>query len=140
MMVLDDLTVSENDGGIDSFYISFGDLMVILCVFFVMLLTMSKIETGSFAAREPSVPVQRRRLRGPRRVGPHDDDRGVHPPVVRLRGWRRLRLPHQACPRCGPREAGNAGLRRRCLAAGDCVRVGRPSRPLKSILSPSVAS
>ena len=48
MMVLDDLTVSENDGGIDSFYISFGDLMVILCVFFVMLLTMSKIETGSF--------------------------------------------------------------------------------------------
>ncbi len=47
-MRLDELTSETDDGGIDAFYISFGDLMVILCVFFVMLLTMSKIETGSF--------------------------------------------------------------------------------------------
>lgn len=37
---------SSNDA--DSFYITFSDLAVILCVFFVMLLSMSKIETGSF--------------------------------------------------------------------------------------------
>jgi chemotaxis protein MotB len=47
-MNLDSIAVEDNDEGIDSFYISFGDLMVILCVFLVMLLTMSKIDIGSF--------------------------------------------------------------------------------------------
>jgi chemotaxis protein MotB len=45
---LDALAAEDNDEGIDAFYISFGDLMVILCVFLVMLLTMSKIDIGSF--------------------------------------------------------------------------------------------
>lgn len=47
-MTLDQLTTETDEDGLDSFYISFGDLMVILCVFFVMLLTMSKIDIGSF--------------------------------------------------------------------------------------------
>lgn len=47
-MKLDQLTAEADEGGLDSFYISFGDLMVILCVFLVMLLTMSKIDIGSF--------------------------------------------------------------------------------------------
>jgi chemotaxis protein MotB len=47
-MNLDQLTTEIDDEGLDSFYISFGDLMVILCVFLVMLLTMSKIDIGSF--------------------------------------------------------------------------------------------
>jgi chemotaxis protein MotB len=47
-MKLDQLTIDNDDEGIDVFYISFGDLMVILCVFFVMLLTMSKVDIGSF--------------------------------------------------------------------------------------------
>jgi chemotaxis protein MotB len=47
-MNLDELTTEKHDEGLDAFYISFGDLMVILCVFFVMLLTMSNIEVGSF--------------------------------------------------------------------------------------------
>ena len=47
-MNLDALAAEDDDGGIDAFYISFGDLMVILCVFLVMLLTMSKIDIGSF--------------------------------------------------------------------------------------------
>jgi len=47
-MNLDQLTSEIDDEGLDSFYISFGDLMVILCVFLVMLLTMSKIDIGSF--------------------------------------------------------------------------------------------
>ncbi len=47
-MQLTDLEKDEHDEGLDSFYISFGDLMVILCVFLVMLLSMSKIEVGSF--------------------------------------------------------------------------------------------
>lgn len=47
-MKLDQLTVDNDEEGLDVFYISFGDLMVILCVFFVMLLTMSKIDIGSF--------------------------------------------------------------------------------------------
>ena len=47
-MNLDALDAQEDEGGIDAFYISFGDLMVILCVFLVMLLTMSKIDIGSF--------------------------------------------------------------------------------------------
>ncbi|NVJ61940.1 MAG: OmpA family protein [Gammaproteobacteria bacterium] len=47
-MNLDQLVEENNEEGLDAFYISFGDLMVILCVFLVMLLTMSKIEVGSF--------------------------------------------------------------------------------------------
>jgi chemotaxis protein MotB len=47
-MKLNQLTMEEDEGGLDTFYVSFGDLMVILCVFFVMLLTMSKIDIGSF--------------------------------------------------------------------------------------------
>ena len=47
-MNLEQLTVENDEEGLDVFYISFGDLMVILCVFLVMLLTMSKIDIGSF--------------------------------------------------------------------------------------------
>jgi len=47
-VTLDELSVRRGDEGLDVFYISFGDLMVILCVFFVMLLTMSKLDIGSF--------------------------------------------------------------------------------------------
>ena len=47
-MTLDHLIIESNDEGLDSFYVSFGDLMVILSVFFVMLLTMSKVDIGSF--------------------------------------------------------------------------------------------
>lgn len=47
-MKLDQLTAEHDEEGLDSFYISFGDLMVILCVFLVMLLAMSKIDVGSF--------------------------------------------------------------------------------------------
>ena len=47
-MKLEELQVEHDEKGLDSFYISFGDLMVILCVFFVMLLSMSKIDVGSF--------------------------------------------------------------------------------------------
>lgn len=47
-MNLDELSAETHDEGLDAFYISFGDLMVILCVFLVMLLTMSTIEVGSF--------------------------------------------------------------------------------------------
>jgi chemotaxis protein MotB len=45
---LEELDTNYSDEGLDSFYISFGDLMVILCVFLVMLLSMSSIEVGSF--------------------------------------------------------------------------------------------
>jgi chemotaxis protein MotB len=47
-MSLDQLTAENDEEGLDSFYVSFGDLMVIICVFLVMLLTMSKIDIGSF--------------------------------------------------------------------------------------------
>ncbi|VUD59166.1 Photosystem I P700 chlorophyll a apoprotein A2 [Thalassocella blandensis] len=47
-MNLNELEQQGHDEGLDSFYISFGDLMVILCVFLVMLLSMSNIEVGSF--------------------------------------------------------------------------------------------
>lgn len=47
-MKLEQLTMEHDEEGLDSFYISFGDLMVILCVFLVMLLTISKIDIGSF--------------------------------------------------------------------------------------------
>lgn len=47
-MNLEKLSSESGDEGLDAFYISFGDLMVILCVFLVMLLSMSNIEVGSF--------------------------------------------------------------------------------------------
>ena len=47
-MRLEQLQMESDEKGFDSFYISFGDLMVILSVFFVMLLSMSKIDVGSF--------------------------------------------------------------------------------------------
>ncbi len=47
-MRLEQLQNDEGETGFDSFYTSFGDLMVILCVFFLMLLSMSKIDVGSF--------------------------------------------------------------------------------------------
>ena len=47
-MRLEQLQMETDEKGFDSFYISFGDLMVILSVFFVMLLSMSKIDVGSF--------------------------------------------------------------------------------------------
>lgn len=47
-MTLDELEVREGQGGLDTFYVSFGDLMVILSVFFVMMLSMSKLDIGSF--------------------------------------------------------------------------------------------
>lgn len=47
-MSLEQLAADNDEGGLDAFYISFGDLMVILCVFLVMLLTISRIETGAF--------------------------------------------------------------------------------------------
>ena len=47
-MTLDQFKVNPEEEGIDVFYLSFGDLMVILCVFFVMMLTMSKLDIGSF--------------------------------------------------------------------------------------------
>jgi chemotaxis protein MotB len=45
---LEEFNTKVSDEGLDSFYISFGDVMVILCVFLVMLLSMSRIEVGSF--------------------------------------------------------------------------------------------
>lgn len=47
-MTLDELTAESDEEGIDPFYISFGDVMVLLCVFLLMLLSMSKIDVGSF--------------------------------------------------------------------------------------------
>jgi chemotaxis protein MotB len=47
-VLLEELDTTAPDEGLDSFYISFGDLMVILCVYLVMLLSMSSIEVGSF--------------------------------------------------------------------------------------------
>ena len=40
--------VDTESGSLSPFYVSFSDLMVLLCVFFVMLLGMSKIDTGTF--------------------------------------------------------------------------------------------
>ena len=49
-MKLEDLaqTDEQANGIINPFYISFSDLMVLLCVFFVMMLGMSKVKMGSF--------------------------------------------------------------------------------------------
>ncbi len=45
---LKDLHKEQAEESINTFYISFSDLMVLLCVFFVMLLGVSKVSRGSF--------------------------------------------------------------------------------------------
>jgi chemotaxis protein MotB len=47
-MRMADLSVEQDKESMISFYISFSDLMVMLGVFFLMLLSISKIEVGSF--------------------------------------------------------------------------------------------
>ncbi len=47
-MKLVDLANQPDEESLTSFYISFSDLMVLLGVFFVMLISMSKIDIGSF--------------------------------------------------------------------------------------------
>ncbi len=47
-MRIEDLEKPREDEGLTSFYISFSDLMVLLGVFFLMLISMSKIDVGSF--------------------------------------------------------------------------------------------
>jgi chemotaxis protein MotB len=47
-MKLQDLEDISDSSHVNPFYISFSDLMVLLCVFFVLILGMSKIEIGSF--------------------------------------------------------------------------------------------
>lgn len=47
-MNLADLEKTQDDTEANNFYISFSDLMVLLSTFFLMLLSMSKIEIGSF--------------------------------------------------------------------------------------------
>lgn len=47
-MKLQELATQSDEQSMTSFYISFSDLMVLLGVFFVMLLSMSQIDTGSF--------------------------------------------------------------------------------------------
>jgi chemotaxis protein MotB len=47
-MKIADLAEQADDQDMTSFYISFSDLMVLLSVFFVMLLSMSKVDIGSF--------------------------------------------------------------------------------------------
>ncbi|MEZ4741598.1 MAG: OmpA family protein [Bdellovibrionota bacterium] len=49
-MRIADLNQDIENRQINTFYISFSDLMVLLCVFFVMILGMSRIEKGSFEA------------------------------------------------------------------------------------------
>ena len=47
-MKLSDLQNITQANKTNSFYLSFSDLMVLLCVFFIMLISISKIETFSF--------------------------------------------------------------------------------------------
>jgi chemotaxis protein MotB len=47
-MKMEELENIHDHGHLNPFYISFSDLMVLLCVFFVLILGMSKIEIGSF--------------------------------------------------------------------------------------------
>lgn len=47
-MNFSDIKAQDDEEGVDAFYISFGDVMVILSVFFAMLLSMSEIKTGTF--------------------------------------------------------------------------------------------
>ena len=45
---LSELEDVKPEGSGNSFYVTFADLMMLLCVFFVLLLAMSKVETGLF--------------------------------------------------------------------------------------------
>ena len=47
-MKLNDLKKTSQEKQSNSFYMSFSDLMVLLCVFFIMLISISKVETFSF--------------------------------------------------------------------------------------------
>ena len=47
-MKLNDLQNITKENKTNAFYLSFSDLMVLLCVFFIMLISISKIETFSF--------------------------------------------------------------------------------------------
>ena len=47
-MKLSDLKNITHENKANAFYLSFSDLMVLLCVFFIMLISISKIETFSF--------------------------------------------------------------------------------------------
>lgn len=47
-MKISDLNQTKQEENLTSFYISFSDLMVLLGVFFLMLLSMSRVDTGSF--------------------------------------------------------------------------------------------
>ena len=47
-MKLSDLQNITKENKTNAFYLSFSDLMVLLCVFFIMLISISKIETFSF--------------------------------------------------------------------------------------------
>ena len=47
-MKLSDLQNITQENKANAFYLSFSDLMVLLCVFFIMLISISKIETFSF--------------------------------------------------------------------------------------------
>ena len=47
-MKLSDLQNIAKENASNVFYLSFSDLMVLLCVFFIMLISISKIETFSF--------------------------------------------------------------------------------------------
>lgn len=44
----EDLMKIDQGSGLNSFYMSFGDLMVILCCFFVLMHSISKVDVGSF--------------------------------------------------------------------------------------------
>ena len=47
-MKLEDLNTSTDENSMTAFYIGLSDLMVLLLVFFLMLISMSKIDKGSF--------------------------------------------------------------------------------------------
>ncbi len=47
-MKIESLTKKSKDKDLGSFYLSFSDLMVILCTFFVMLLSLSEVKLGAF--------------------------------------------------------------------------------------------
>ena len=47
-MKLAEIEQNYSQPQLNPFYISFSDLLLLLCVFFVMLIGMSKVEIGSF--------------------------------------------------------------------------------------------
>ena len=47
-MKLSELAKAHEEGDSNPFYISLSDLMTLLCVFFIMLISISKIDIGSF--------------------------------------------------------------------------------------------